>query len=69
MVGGVVGDIAVVQLEKGRAVRADTLKLPQNQYSPAVSLDRRWLAYSGAEKGITQVFVTPFPALNVQYKV
>jgi hypothetical protein len=45
------------------------LRLPNNQYYPVVSPDQRWLAYSGTEKGIAQLFVTRFPAMDRQYKV
>jgi len=69
LVGHSGGDVMAVQLDRSRVARADTLRIPQNQYYPVVSPDRRWLAYSGAEKGITQVFVSPFPALDRQYKV
>jgi eukaryotic-like serine/threonine-protein kinase len=62
-------DIIVVTLDGNRVVLADTLRLPNNQYYPVVSPDQRWLAYSGTEKGIAQLFVTRFPAMDRQYKV
>ena len=61
-------DVVAVTLDGDRIVRADTLKLPNNQYYPVVSADGRWLAYAGAERGISQVFVTPFPSMDRQYK-
>ena len=69
LAGGSGADIMVVTLDGNRVARADTLKLPSNQYYPVVSPDRRWVAYAGAEKGISQVFVTPFPSMERQYKV
>lgn len=67
--GGSGTDVVVATLDGDRVVRADTLKLPSNQYYPVVSPDRRWLAYAGSEKGISQIFVTPFPSMERQYKV
>ncbi len=69
LVGSSDDDIVVVALDGNRVVRADTLRLPNTQYYPVVSPDQRWLAYSGTEKGIAQLFVTPFPAMARQYKV
>ncbi len=62
-------DIAVVSLDGDRVVRADTVKLPNSQYFPVVSPDGRWLAYGGTERGIAQLFVTPYPAMDRQYRV
>jgi hypothetical protein len=71
--GGLVGstrlDVTVAALDGDRVVRADTLKLPNAQYYPVVSPDGRWIAYSGAEKGSSQLFVTPYPSMDRQYKV
>ena len=69
LVGTSEGDILIVTLDGNRVVRADTLRLPNSQYYPVVSPDQRWLAYSGTEKGIPQLYVTPFPAMDRQYKV
>ncbi len=69
VIGGSGNDIVVATLDHDRVVHADTLKLPSNQYYPVVSPDRRWLAYAGSEKGISQIFVTPFPSMARQYKV
>jgi hypothetical protein len=64
-----VNDIVVAVLDGDRLVPTDTLRLPGNQYYPQVSPDGRWVTYAGAEKGISQVFVTPFPSLDRQFKV
>ncbi|MGE0556268.1 MAG: hypothetical protein AB7R55_22805 [Gemmatimonadales bacterium] len=69
LVGSTLLDITVVTLDGDRVVRADTLKLANAQYYPIVSPDARWLAYAGAEKGSIQAFVTPFPSMDLQYKV
>ena len=69
LVGNSDADVVVATLDGKRVIRADTLKLAGNQYYPMVSPDRRWLAYAGSEKGITQVFVTPFPSMERQYRV
>ena len=68
LAGGAGGDVVVSTLDQDRVVRADTLKLPNNQYYPVFSPDTRWLAYVGAEKGLSQVFVTPFPGMQRQYR-
>jgi Tol biopolymer transport system component len=62
-------DVSIVELDGTRLVRVDTLQLPNAQYYPLVSPDGRWIAFAGSEKGIAQSFVTPFPAMNRQYKV
>ncbi|MBK8249851.1 MAG: serine/threonine-protein kinase [Gemmatimonadetes bacterium] len=69
LVGSTQLDVTVATLEGDRVVRTDTLKLPNAQYYPVASPDGRWIAYAGAEKGKIQLLVTPFPAMNRQYKV
>jgi serine/threonine-protein kinase len=59
-------DLVVVRLHDGSA---DTLALPEDQFYPSVSPDERWLAYTGSQRGIAQVFVAPFPSLERQFKV
>jgi hypothetical protein len=62
-------DIMIVTLG-GARVRADTLRIPISQENPtSVSSDRQWLAYTSTQRGLSQVFVTPFPDMNRQYKV
>jgi eukaryotic-like serine/threonine-protein kinase len=54
----------------GARVHADTLRIPNSAEVPTmVSPDRQWLAYSGTQRGLSQVFVAPFPGLGRQYKV
>jgi hypothetical protein len=54
----------------GARVRADTQRLPNSaELYPMLSPDRQWLAYSGTQRGLSQVFVAPFPGLSRQYKV
>jgi hypothetical protein len=69
LVGSTRLDVTLVTLDGDSAVRADTLKLPNAQYYPVVSPDAGWIAYAGAEKGNIELFVTPFPSMNRQYKV
>ena len=53
LAGGSGPDAVVATLEGNRIVRADTLKLPNNQYYPVVSPDRRWgLATCRRESGL-----------------
>jgi hypothetical protein len=66
---GALTDIVVASLDGDRVARIDTLPLPGNQFYPVVSGDGRWLAYAGSERGISQVYVAPFPTLDRQYKV
>ncbi len=62
-------DIMIVTLG-GTRVRADTLRIPISQETPtSVSPDRQWLAYTSTQRGLSQVFVTPFPGMTRQYKV
>ena len=45
---------------------ADT---PQMENAPAFSPDGRWLAYSSAESGNTEIYVRPFPEGEGKWKV
>jgi hypothetical protein len=65
------GTVDIVTLTLGGAhVQADTLRLPNStEYPSMLSPDRRWLAYTGTQRGLAQVFVAPFPGLPRQYKV
>jgi hypothetical protein len=68
IVGTPNGDVAVGQLgPKPATIR--TLVLPDNQFYPVVSPDRRWVAYSGIIQGTTDAYVAPFPDLDYHLKV
>jgi serine/threonine-protein kinase len=56
-------DVAVLSLAGDRE-RRPLLDSQFNEYRPALSPDRRWLAYQSDESGQNEVFVRPFPEVG-----
>jgi len=56
-------DIGTLSMEGDRA-RKPLLSGNYNQYSPRISPDGRWMAYTSTESGQSEVYVRPFPDVN-----
>jgi serine/threonine-protein kinase len=63
------GDILLVRLTADTTV-TPLVATPAGEFTPAVSPDRQWLAYSSDESGANEVYVRPFPDVNARvYRV
>ena len=60
----------IVAFQKGvDTVPRPIVATPSNEYSPTLSPDARWMAYtSNAESGF-QIYVVPFPVASTKYRV
>ena len=61
-------DIGVLPMEKGGQPRK-LLNTRFNEFQPRLSPDGRWLAYVSDESGQDEVYVRPFPAMDVKWQV
>jgi hypothetical protein len=61
-------DIWILSLDSARSVRP-FLRSPYAEWGGAFSPDRRWLAYTSNDSGLTQVYVQPFPGPGERFQI
>jgi hypothetical protein len=64
---GTEGDIRALSVDTGEV--EDLVVSPYLEWSPAVSPDGRWLAYSSAESGVSEVYVTSLEGRGGRWQV
>jgi eukaryotic-like serine/threonine-protein kinase len=63
------GDIVVVSVANGHVRVEPMFQTADYEYSPELSPDGRWLAYTSAKSGRSEVYVRPFPGPGAPERV